>query len=191
MEHLNNPRAVAIHEAGHIVIACILGLQIGQVTIVVDEESAGHGIIADPMETYSAWDIRSKREFDAGRAPKLRNFSSAYVGTIIARMAGAEAEDVIIGHCEGGDGQDRREIERIFLTGETEIPRGRWEVVEARMRRQTRRIIRRHQSKIERVANALLARKTLQPNEVEEIIMGLSECRASRVPGQHQASGRC
>jgi hypothetical protein len=43
---------------------------------------------------------------------------------------------------------------------------GRWE---ARLRRQTRGLIRRHRDRIERVANALLARKKLSAKQIDKL----------------------
>ena len=45
-----------------------------------------------------------------------------------------------------------------------------WRRYEPRMRRQTRRLVRRHCACIERVANALLVRKTLQAEEIDALI---------------------
>ena len=40
------------------------------------------------------------------------------------------------------------------------------------MRRQTRRLVRKHRDKIERVAEALLQRRSLKSSEVDELILG-------------------
>lgn len=170
MEILNDPKNVAIHEAGHAVIGRVLGLRCGATTIVADHETAGHSIIEDPMETFQEWENDFRKQVFEGGEPNYRNLSTAYIGSIIAKMAGAEAEVVIIGHCEGGDGNDRREISKMFDSGYTEIPPERWMRYEARMRHQTRRLIRRHRAKIEQIAEALLSRKTLQPEEIDEIV---------------------
>jgi ATP-dependent Zn protease len=45
-----------------------------------------------------------------------------------------------------------------------------WQRYEPRMRRQTRRLVRKHRDEIERVAKALLHRKSLTPDEVDQLI---------------------
>lgn len=177
----SDKRRTAIHEAGHAVIGRVLGLVSGEVTIAPDrdEDIAGISKIADPWDTIDEWDVRLEsvrnHAFETGdftglKNARVRTKASAFRGTIIARMAGAEAEEVILGACDGGDGSDRREIAWMMQSRDAEIPPDRCELWEARMRRQTRRLIRRHRDKIERVAEALMSRQTLQTEEVDAII---------------------
>ena len=124
-------RGTAHHEAGHAVVAAVLGLAGGSVTIEPDHDSAGHTYVPDPWATLWHWEQRGK----------LRDASSAFLATVIARMAGAETE-----------------------------PLDDWPKFEARLRAQTRRLIRRHRQSILRVAEALIERGTLQANELESLI---------------------
>jgi ATP-dependent Zn protease len=55
---------------------------------------------------------------------------------------------------------------------DTELSEDQWQRYEPRMRRQTRRLIRKHRDKIERVAAALIERKTLEANEIDALIAG-------------------
>ena len=68
-------------------------------------------------------------------------------------MAGAAAAIEFFGHSGGGDGDDRKQI---ALMAE-ELPRINWSAREPRMRAMTRMLVRRHRTRIERVAQALLS----------------------------------
>ncbi|MDO9416219.1 hypothetical protein [Pararhizobium sp.] len=146
-------RHLSIHEAGHAVVGRALGMACGHVTIVKDDDSAGHSITDDPYFILQAWE-------DAGR---YRDFSSVMTGRIMAYMAGAEAETVILGFSRGGDGDDR---EQAMLMAED---MGKDETFLSRARRQTRRVVRRHRAAIEAVAAELLASGTLQALEVDRL----------------------
>jgi ATP-dependent Zn protease len=154
----------AYHEAGHAVIARVLfGMPCGQVTIRPDfgEEVAGHAITANPNQVITYWrDVQHK----------LREMRSAMHACIMTLMAGAEAEIVILGRCHGGDNDDRLQIVLIVDEATDFSPEQFWDRYEPRMRRQTRRLVSHHRNKIERVANALVERETLQPDEVEALM---------------------
>jgi hypothetical protein len=84
-------------------------------------------------------------------------------------MAGAEAERELLGFCQCGDGDDQYWIACMaddILDTWSEA----WDRWAARLRRQTVRIIRRHRDNVERVAEALLERKTLQGHEIDALI---------------------
>ena len=144
--------STAYHEAGHAVIARVLGLTCGQVSIIADDDSAGHAIIADPWKTIGDWDTRDR----------FRDPRQAFRGTIIARMAGAEAEREFFGQCRGGDDDDQYQIALLMDSRWTEIPADDWDQYEARLRAQTRRLVRRHRRTIKRVATAREERGTLE-----------------------------
>jgi ATP-dependent Zn protease len=162
-EYLAMLNARAIHEAGHAVIGRVLGMLCGNTTIEPDDDSGGHGIIHDPDDIDDAWK----------RQGRYRNFSTVYVGRIMSFMAGAEAEVEILGKCQGGDGDDRHQIARMMMSRWLHIPGyeedgdGSAERFEARLRTKTSGLVRRHRDKIERVAAALLARRTLTAEQVE------------------------
>jgi hypothetical protein len=166
-------KATAIHEAGHAVIGRVLGLSCGSVTIIANpaEGEAGHAIIFDPWKTASDWDRALEEQVERGFVlSKCHDARSAFRGTILAKMAGAEAENEIIGACQGGDGADRSEIEMMAESPVTGFSEALWERYESRMRRQVRRLVRKHRAGIERVAEALLERHILQPEEIDALI---------------------
>jgi ATP-dependent Zn protease len=149
-------RRLAIHEAGHAVIARVLTLACGSSTIKADHNSAGHASIHDPHGIESEWNRRGKVR-DAEKA--------SWYGRIIAFMAGAEAEIVLTGKTRGGDGEDRYQIS---LMAE-QIGLGDWPRIEARLRTMTRMLVRRHRERIERVAEALLTKKTLSAKAIDNL----------------------
>ncbi len=153
-------KSTAYHEAAHAVIGRVLGLTCGQVSIITDDDSVGRAIIFDPWVTVWDWEQRDR----------FRDARQAIRGTIIARMAGAEAEVEFFGQCQGDDDDDRREIASLMDSRYAEIPADNWEQYEARFRTQTRRLIRRHRGNIERVAAALLDRGKLQPDEIDALL---------------------
>jgi ATP-dependent Zn protease len=158
-------RHTAIHEAGHAVIARVLDLACGGATIVPDATSAGHAITADPITIVSSWIDRGIWRGDMEGA--------AMRGRCISCMAGAEAEEVCLGVCHGGDGNDRYQIDLMldsFLPADADVPR-----YAKRLRSMTRWLVRRHRPAIERVANLLLERGQLEPAEINHAIRELAD----------------
>jgi hypothetical protein len=177
-------RGTAIHEAGHAVIGRVLNLICGHATIEADEDSAGHHIIADPWAIAyhweQAWRQRIEQAVAAGgnkwelwnTSRLYRDSDSVFTARILAYMAGREAEVEILGRCRGGDGDDQYQI--ALMLKEVDIPGSEtdedaaWEQYEGRLRRQARRLVRRHRALIERVADELLKRHRLEPEEIDE-----------------------
>jgi hypothetical protein len=156
----NDLQHVAIHEAGHAVIARALMLSCGPVSIEADwsDMSAGFAIIDDPQLIIEQWE----------RVGKFRDLRSVSIGRIIAMMAGAEAEIEILGLCEGGDGEDRRQIR--FMLDDITPDQAPFDRVERRLRSWTRVLIQKHRRAIERVAALLLERKSLRAEDVDEML---------------------
>ena len=156
----------AYHEAAHAVIGRVLGLTCGHASIspaartATRPYEAGHAKIRDPWLTIWDWEQRER----------YRDARQAFRGTIIANMAGAEAEVEFFGQCRRGDGDDRHKISLLMDSRYAEIPADNWDRYEARLRAHTRRLVRRHRDAIERVAAALLDRGTLQPDEIDELL---------------------
>jgi len=163
-------KATAYHEAGHAVIGRVLNLSCGGATIIPDYEdgSAGHSIIKDPMYTYGEWGSIIFAKVERGiEIIKYRDVRSAFLGTIMARMAGNEVEIELLGRSQGGDDYDRREIEMMAASDYAELSDEEWRRYEPRMRRQVKRLIRKHRVAIERVAAALLERDELEDNDID------------------------
>jgi ATP-dependent Zn protease len=155
--------STAIHEAGHAVIGRVVGLRCGGATIVPDHEEgwAGNAITLDPHISIAEWEARGRWRYD-----------SIIRARIIVMMAAREAEIECLGqHC-GGDGQDQSEIachidEAKPSTVKSEADRDRFE---ERLRRQARRLVRRHRKVIELVAKALLKHRTLSARQIDTLV---------------------
>jgi len=175
-----NRKSTAIHEAGHAVIGRVLGLTCGPATIVPNQakETAGVAIVQTVTKTASDWDQKLYeywRSGSSGPAPKCRDHRSAFRAAILTHMAGAEAENVILGQNRGGDGSDRLEIAK--LSDELGFSEAEWwERYESRMRRQVRRLVSNHRDKIERVALALLEHQTLSAAEIDAVLSTCGSC---------------
>jgi ATP-dependent Zn protease len=150
--------ATAFHEAGHAVVGRVLTLVCGGATITADNESAGHCIIEEPYACISHWERRGKVR-DAPYA--------AWHARIIAYMAGAEAESELLGSRAIGDDEDRRQID---LMAEEIYQPADWDRKERRLRAMTRMLVQRHRLRIERVAKALLTRKTLTAKQLDKLV---------------------
>jgi hypothetical protein len=154
METMNDLQHIAIHEAGHAVIGRILTLPCREATIKpdFDEGWAGYSHHGEFWSADAEWLRRGKCR--TGQ-PHLQ------IAHVINLMAGAEAEIELLGNCEGGDGNDRKEISAI----------GRqFDFSEARLRKMTRMLVRRHRALIERVADALLAETTLSGPDLDKLV---------------------
>jgi hypothetical protein len=157
---LNDPHSTATHEAGHAVIARVLTLLCGGATIKPNYEAgnAGHAITEEPYACLSAWEVRGK----------VREPDAVWHARIIGYMAGAEAEIALLGATQGGDGDDRLQI--ALMAEELDSPKEHWERIEARLRAMTRMLVRRHRALIERVANALIDKKTLTRTQLDKLV---------------------
>jgi hypothetical protein len=151
------PGRTAIHEAGHAVLGRVLTLVCGGATIQMDHESYGHAITEDPYVTLDAWAWRGK----------VRSLNAVWIARTITFMAGAEAvAELSPDGLEPGDDGDRRQI--ADMLEEIAPPDPVW--YEARLRKMTRMLIRRHRERIERVANALLTNITLSTEELDKLV---------------------
>jgi ATP-dependent Zn protease len=154
-------KTTAYHEAGHAVIGRVLTLACAGATIKpdYDDGKAGHAITEDPYVCIEEWSKRGKVR---------DNPEAVWHARIMTYMAGAEAAEEILGVTVHGDGEDRRQI---TLMAE-EISRGEacWKRLEPRLRAMTRMLVRRHRARIERVAEALLARTTLSAKQIDKLV---------------------
>ena len=79
-------------------------------------------------------------------------------------MAGAETEVELLSHEPQGDGFDREQIAFKMDEAPYNMPS------EARLRRMTKMLVRRHRVLIERVAEALLSKTTLSGSYIDELV---------------------
>lgn len=168
-------RNTAYHEAGHAVIGRVLDLDCGHATIVADHDSSGHAITEDPWVTAGRWEARYWAEFErTGKMPRYRDVESVFRARILTFMAGREAELELLGDGGLGEGDDRYQIElmaeQIPIPGAEDDLAAAWSRYEARLRRQARRLVRRHRERIERVAEALLKHGRLEAAELDALV---------------------
>jgi ATP-dependent Zn protease len=161
--------ATAYHEAGHAVIGRVLGLTCGHAAIKPDNDSIGHIIIRDPWQTIQDWEDRQH----------FRDPASAFRGTIIARMAGREAELEIFG-TQGDESEYQDDEMQIALLLQDAEPWGDPDRFKTRLRGKTRLLVRRHRPSIERIAHALLSRSVLTRDAVEAIMARQPDRRSMR-----------
>jgi hypothetical protein len=153
-------RHTACHEASHAVIGRVLTLYCEGATIKPDyvAREAGHAICHDPWDCLHEWDIRGKVR---------DNDDAVWHARIIAYMAGVEGEMALLGSANGGDGDDRYQIEKM---AEQLSNCKDWNKLEPRLRAMARMLVRRHQALIERVANALYRKTTLNGVQLDKLI---------------------
>jgi ATP-dependent Zn protease len=153
-------RCAAIHEAGHAVIARILGLACGEVTIRTDgDDELGYTVVRNPLKTWQRGD------------GQRRPLAEAHCMSL---YAGAEAERVILGTSDVGDSADRSKaascLSEIGVPGARYVSDDIWQRYEARLRRKARDLVSRHRREIERVARELQKHKTLSAERVDALL---------------------
>jgi ATP-dependent Zn protease len=149
--------AFAIHEAGHAVIGRVLTIPCGSASIKSNRYSEGRStIIADRYECFKEWEKRGK--FRADNAP--------INAMIITAMAGVEAEREIFGHCIEGHGDEDCYYTKKWLESLYDDP----DKKEQRLRSWARTLVRRHRVLIERVADKLIAKKTLSARQIDRLV---------------------
>jgi predicted DNA-binding transcriptional regulator AlpA len=166
-------RRAAYHEAGHAVIARLLKLSCGHVTIIPEEPTeVGHVVFDDPMVGWTRGDGRKKSLADA---------------FCIALFAGAEAEKRMFGTAEVGDNSDCAKatacLHHVSIPGATYVGDHSWERYETRLRARARNLIEVQQDAIEAVAQALLDKGFLRSHEVDDLLMALGRT-ATQEPGR-------
>jgi hypothetical protein len=111
----------------------------------------------DAYATMSEWEKRGK----------VREPDAAWHDRVIATMAGAEAEAVLLDRKALGDGDDRYWIAIMAEELRYSPP---WERLEPRLRAMTRMLVRRHRALIERTARALLKNTNLSAKQLDKLI---------------------
>lgn len=101
----------AYHEAGHAVVARVLGIPVNVVTVTANDKSLGHVVFGEtPMQMHlrlckAGGDLKDRAESEW----------TAWRAHIRAIMAGREAEKEVLGfhHDDKSDRHDRRQILRL------------------------------------------------------------------------------
>jgi hypothetical protein len=141
LRHGRPPEVTAIHESGHVIIGLVLGLRVGDVTIMAADGDAGLA--------------KCGPEF---RSERMRPAKYAIHADAMVSMAGTQAELEIQGKSCGGDRSDRANIDS--LTSDDKV--------KARLRLMTRMLVRRHRLAIEHVAETLVDVGTLSGRHIDE-----------------------
>ena len=152
-------KSTEYHEAGHAVVARVLTMAAGRATIRPNyrDLEAGRAVLHGAYATMSEWERRGK----------VREPDAVLHGRIIATMAGAETEAVLLGRTAIGDGDDRYWI--AIMAEELRYSRP-WERLEPRLRAMTRMLVRRHRALIARTAKALLKKTSISAKQLDKLI---------------------
>jgi hypothetical protein len=146
-------RALPIHEAGHAIIARVLGVPAGRTSIESNDRGAGFAEVAEPEECLQAWKAQGR----------TRPSHFAIDAAIIISLAGVVAERYFFsGQDTGGHGLDLSDVDRY-------LPIDPGGLYQHRLERMTWMLIRRHRSRIELLAAMLRARRTLSGPEIDRV----------------------
>jgi ATP-dependent Zn protease len=158
-------RTTAFHEAGHVVIAVHLGLEIGPVTIVpVKGSGPGEGFLgcSEVNNPLLSW-----RRGDGRKRPLMERY-------VVALFAGCAAEGVLRGEEQMVDGDDEVKASR-WLAEMAPRRCGTFgspvfEQYVRKLKRRTIRLVKYHFAEIRTIAELLLERKTLRRYEIFEAL---------------------
>jgi hypothetical protein len=162
-------KRTAHHEAGHAVIARVLGLLGGAATIAANHMFQSHG----GSESYLAETIEHWHRpiSEAGNNKLvLRSLPCAYRTRVMMSMAGREAELECLGTSRGNDRLDRDDSDELMPKIYPGAGLAEWFRRRDRLRRMTRALVRRHRDKIVRVACALLRHRTLSGRAIDALL---------------------
>jgi hypothetical protein len=148
---------VAVHEASHAVVGRRCGMLCGGVTIDPDEDGSAFSITADPHAIQ--WHYEQMGRFISPEKIMRRR--------ILTFMAGSEAENLIFGDNGGGDGDDRVQIEMMMAETTGSDDAG---AAEKDLRHQARSAVRWFEGQIRRLAERLVAERTMTSERVDIII---------------------
>jgi hypothetical protein len=153
-------RHAPIHEAGHAIIARILGIPCGIVTIIPDGKgTVGKFEFAMPNVCRRLW----------AREGYVRPHWYANDAVVIALLAGVIAEQEILGDICGGDAGDRKIIAGL-VAGEDYLER---------LARATRMLVRRHRGRIEYLSKWLWREGTLTDDQINSWLFLPSKVRGA------------
>jgi ATP-dependent Zn protease len=143
-------RVVAVHEAGHAVIARVLNIPSGIATI-------------DPERPFASYAGPLNAAIARARSGRKRRATQSWDAVTIVHLSGQAAEVELLGQEHYGDYGDRQQVARLLWEADHTH---RW----PRLQQAARQLVRRHQSAIHRVADALLLRTTLTGPEIDCLV---------------------
>jgi hypothetical protein len=146
----------AVHEGGHAVIDRVLHMVCRGVTIIPDDDCAGHSVICGPAErVLLEWHYQGRD----------RSIAGFYHARIIGCFAGGVAERMFF----GGDSHEHADLQQIDeLLGE--LGHANPKRLKDRLLAWTHLLCRRHARGIKAVAGALLRDRTLTDTQVRALI---------------------
>jgi len=151
----NSARRVAVHEAGHSVLArCLLGPACcGGATIIPDGNGLdGHATVAGHHTIHN--DFIARGEY--------RDFLSSVFLKLQVCLAGPEAERIAFGDCDArGDMRMIKQLCERYSISDDDVER---------LRPQVHALLTKHWDAVERVAAALLDKKTLTGVEIDALV---------------------
>jgi ATP-dependent Zn protease len=151
---------IAFHEAGHAVVGRVLTLPCKGASIVANHRSYGRSVVVHYEICEEEWAERGKRRGTARNRQR-----AALDAAIMTAMAGVEAEvEFFVASLDGSGDADMAQIEEWSF--DEPVDRHKREV---RLRAMTRVLVRRHRKRIERVAEALLAKEHLTAKQVDKL----------------------
>jgi hypothetical protein len=142
----------AIHEAGHAIIARILGVPARRASIAPEGDSFGFAETADPDTCRAVWASQGR----------VRPYHYANDACCLVSMSGVISERIILGVDCGGHSFDIDDIARYI-----EIDPRPSRV--ARLVNATTMLVERHRARIERLAALLSACGTLSGGEIDRM----------------------
>lgn len=162
---------VCVHDAGQAVIARVLGLKGGEVTVVKPRRKFFTAVIEDPEEAASRWQREGKR------------WREGIYAFCISIQAGWEAERLLLYRSGSDNGShDSFLVSAVLYDSIDYLDR---EPTERRLRRRTIKLVRLHREKIQRVADALNKHGTLSDRQVRRIMNICESLAAARtIQGQ-------
>lgn len=168
------PEQTAIHEAGHVVVEHALGLALHEVVMTHDivEQTGDYGYCTSPNPAFG-YEHASRRE----RRATVR---AAAIGC----LAGLAAEHVFYGVPLDLDnenaGHDVQNVLDLVYRDELRVPRASyvgddvtWAYIN-RLLREAARVVRRHRTEVQRVADELLKRGRLTGDDIA-ILLNVAE----------------
>ncbi len=159
-------RAIATHEAGHAVIARVLTVPSGSVSIIKNEYSLGRSTsLYNDDKLVERWELCGKPRGISGPT----RYGAAIHTLILTTMAGVEAEKIILGGTIAGSNEVDDDMIMHWAFELTPPGSGAdWPKIETRQ--MTRMLVRRHRDSIERVADELLTKGKLTGRQISRLI---------------------